>query len=155
MNWKCVRATRIAAWRAPVGLSLVLPMTFALVIAGCSKARNDGRPQPVPVSGKVVFEGKPISGAVVAFAPQDHTYAATARTDAEGAFKLQTFDVADGAVPGKFRVVVYKVDVLELPGGSVRETHHLPVPYRNVETTKLEVVVLAEGKNDVNLELVK
>lgn len=133
---------------------------FALVLAisaaagsGCGKAPTDRRPRPVPVSGTVVFDGAPSAGAVVMFAPQDHQYAASARTAEDGTFRLQTFAPDDGAVPGKYRVVVYKVDVIDLPNGGVREDQHLPRLYHDKESTPLAAVVSADGKNDITLTL--
>jgi hypothetical protein len=77
----------------------------------------NGRPNPVPVSGTVLYKQQPCADAKIVFASQDHQYAAYAQTDGSGRFTLQMFDPADGAIPGHFKVVVTKFEVKELPDG--------------------------------------
>ncbi|HZZ29562.1 MAG TPA: hypothetical protein VFE46_16315 [Pirellulales bacterium] len=77
------------------------------VTVGCS----DGRPTRVPVSGKVLIDGKPVTHGYVLFAP-DHSRAATGALDKDGKFVLSCFDYGDGAVPGVHHVAVISLEQL-------------------------------------------
>jgi hypothetical protein len=59
------------------------------------------------VTGSLVVDGKPADGATLLFHPQDATGGslATATTDASGNFSLVS-DLAQGVVPGKYKVCV-------------------------------------------------
>jgi hypothetical protein len=72
-----------------------------LVAGGC------GGKGPVPVQGTVKLDGKPLAGASVQFIARDEGGRdATGTTDANGVFRLSTFRAGDGALPGKYKVVV-------------------------------------------------
>lgn len=86
-----------------------LPLAMALV--GCGGAGDGNRPARVPATGTVLLDNQPLTDATVVFIPQDHSYGASARTDNAGRFELQTFETADGAVPGTFQVTVRKFEM--------------------------------------------
>ena len=132
---------------------LILLLTIFISI-GCGKQTVDGRPQPVPVSGVVKYKQEACADAQLVFAPEDHQYAAYARTDSQGRFQLQTFDPGDGAVPGRFKVVVTKFEAIDLPDGGFKETFFLPEKYRNAETSGLTATVPPEGTNTIEIDLV-
>lgn len=72
------------------------------------------RPPLYPVAGTLVFEGKPVSGAVVTFVSQPEEdgreYLAVSSTDRDGRFWIRTFSTyGDGAVPGMHRVKLEKL----------------------------------------------
>jgi hypothetical protein len=82
-----------------VGLTILL---FAA--AGC------GRRLPVPVSGTVTLNGKPIEGATVTFhvlGDDKEGRPASGTTDRTGTFHLKTGDEV-GARPGEYKVVIIK-----------------------------------------------
>src|SRR5262245_43879983 len=73
-----------------------------LVAAGCG-----GSSGPVPVRGVVKLDGQPIANAAVIFVPQaPGGREAYGSTDANGAFRLTTTKPDDGALPGKYKVVI-------------------------------------------------
>lgn len=95
--------------------SLAVTM-LVVAVAGCAPG---SKMKVVPVSGKVTYKGAAVSGATVTFLPQSEggegskaVHAATAVTDAQGAYKLVTMETMakplDGAVPGKYNVTVTK-----------------------------------------------
>ena len=120
---------------------------------GCGKQVVDGRPALVKVSGTVFHNHEPCSEARVVFAPKNHSYAATAKTDSQGKFTLQTFDPEDGAVPGEYHVAVSKFEVIDLPGGGIKETFLLPQKYRNARLSGLTAAIPAGGTDDIRIEL--
>jgi hypothetical protein len=81
---------------------------FTVLVAGA--AGCDARRTPVPVSGTVMLDGKPVEEATVTFHPLNDDKEgrlATGQTDKTGTFRLKTGN-EDGAVPGEYKVVVIK-----------------------------------------------
>jgi hypothetical protein len=81
-----------------------LLLSVPLVVAGCGPKR----PEVVPASGLVTFEGGPVAGAQVTFMAPSAARAAYAVTDDAGVFVLSTFGKADGAAPGTHVVTIAK-----------------------------------------------
>lgn len=123
-----------------------------LILAGCS-SDVPGRPKPVPVDGKLLWEGKPVEGATVVFMPEDHGFAAAGRTDSEGRFRVQTFNKDDGAVPGKFKIAVRKFEFLYPPGGGEIEQQLLPLVYCNPVKSGLTATIEDIPLNNVLVDL--
>jgi hypothetical protein len=74
---------------------------FLLLVFGCTRSGL------APVRGVVKLDGMPLAGASVLFLAQDDGGRdARGGTDAEGVFRLSTFQPNDGALPGKYKVVV-------------------------------------------------
>lgn len=68
-----------------------------------------GRPKVYPVSGKVLFEGQPATGAVVVFhsvGQEDKADLPHAVVAADGTFQVTTFRKNDGAPRGRYHVTV-------------------------------------------------
>jgi len=74
-------------------------------------------PETIPVTGAVMYKGKPIEGAEVAFWGQGAPRAATGITDAEGKFSLSMFDINDGCLAGENVVTITKVDGAKAASG--------------------------------------
>ena len=84
---------------------------LALVItaaAGCGGG-------PVPVRGRVLLDDVPVPGATVLLVPEQGGHPANGRTDANGVFRLTTFKPNDGALPGRYTVVVTKTEAIPPP----------------------------------------
>jgi hypothetical protein len=94
----------------------ILTLTLCFVVAallGC----GDGRPARVPVSGKVVIDGKPLTLGAVRFTPEQGRQA-TGEIQRDGSFTLTTFDPNDGVVTGTHVVTVHARE--DLGGTKVR-----------------------------------
>jgi len=77
-------------------------LAAVLAAAGCG-----GGTGPVPVRGVVKLDGQPVVNASVVFIPQNPGgREAYGSTDANGAFRLTTTKPDDGALPGKYKVVI-------------------------------------------------
>ena len=85
-----VRIARISPW------PLVL-----LLLAGC----GSGHPETAPVSGKITYDGNPVTQGKIVFYPE-HGRSATGQIGPDGSYTLTTFDQGDGAVLGKHRVTI-------------------------------------------------
>jgi hypothetical protein len=120
----------------------------ALAGGGCGKNRA-----PVyPVTGKVLVKGQPAEGAFLVFHPKEagdkDTPRPYATTDADGSFKLTTFDTGDGAPAGDYRVTVVwrpkPKSTMEAEGPD-----RLGDRYGNAASSPIQATV---GKGPTNLE---
>lgn len=131
------------------------------LLVGCNSASVSGT---VPVSGKVTYKGAPVEGAIVTFVPEGEGRTATATTRAGGVFSLTTVDAA-GAMPGKYKVTVDKVEYG--PGSTLsmeaaakgnpaegQAKRVLPAKYAKAASTPLAIEVPSGGKKDIDLPLV-
>ncbi len=85
----------------------------SLFAFGC----GDKKLKTYPVSGVVTYNGTPVDGATIVFAPTKEGVgdAASAKTDAKGEYKLTTANGRDGAgtTPGEYSVIIKKVSFVE------------------------------------------
>jgi hypothetical protein len=153
--------------RSPNRTCLTL-LTASLALVGCGETDKwtADRPKPVPAMGTVLLDQKPVEGATIVFQPDGggHTRAATGVTDAAGEFRLQTYDPNDGAVPGKFKVTVTKVEVESTAASEESNVNDssaptsewlIPKKYGNSATSGLKAEVTEGGENDFTFELKK
>ncbi len=93
-------------------LSVLVGASVACGLAGCSASIS--LPATAPVTGKVLYKGKPLAGVLVTFHPQFDMGAVdfmpSGVTDRAGQFMLSTATAGDGAPPGAYAVTfVYPV----------------------------------------------
>jgi hypothetical protein len=90
-----------------IGLLIVSLCAFAL--AGCG-SRDLARQETYPVRGRVLLYGEPARYVRIRLEPETpgEGLACDSATDGDGAFELRTYsnDTPDGAVPGRYRVVL-------------------------------------------------
>lgn len=85
---------------------------FTGLLAGCSQDGPQWKIDPQPVSGQVLYDGKPAAGVNVGLLPIDAPMPPAipsnprAVTDASGNFKITTFKEDDGACEGKYQVLM-------------------------------------------------
>ncbi len=143
--------------------SLALSLLVTLAGSGCC-----GRRELVPVSGTVLFQGKPVNGAQVSLLAPGAPRNAAGMTDGAGRFTLTTFKPGDGALPGEHRVIVSKWETVAAtgrsPGGRrapdggnmgnyVQPKSLLPARYENPELSELRVTVESGAPMDLVIEL--
>jgi hypothetical protein len=114
-----------------VGRSTIL-LTMLVLSAGC----NDGKPTRVPVSGKVLIDGKPVPLGSIIFAPQG-ARASGGAIDKDGHFVLTCYEHGDGAVLGAHRVSVTAAQ--HLSETAIR--WEAPKDYADFKTSGLNVTV--------------
>lgn len=121
-------------------------MAIFAMIPGC----GPDYPETIPVSGTVTLDGQPVAGAAVVFTPEEGQKA-TGTTDASGRFELSSFQLGDGAVPGRHRVTVAKTTVDS--GDEEKVVFLIPQEYGNLQTSELVCDVQKEmGPVQFNLE---
>jgi uncharacterized protein (TIGR03000 family) len=111
-----------------------------------------GKPKLYPVHGRVVVDGKPAGGAVVALAPTDAamTDRPAAVTKEDGSFALATFKDNDGAPAGEYVVTVVwptKAD------GAARPEDRLKNRYGDATKSSLRATVKPQDNELPPLEL--
>lgn len=146
---------------------MFLSGTLALfVVTGCGGGPD--RPQTVPVSGTVTYNGEPVADANVTFYPEEGR-PASGKTDAQGRFdSLTTFEPGDGAVVGKHTVTVNpSSEVSDEPiesgeayavpgegnGGGGGDESSIPEKYRDKASSDQTFTVEEGGENDFSIEL--
>lgn len=132
-----------------------------VALAGCDQTQ--GLSGLVPAEGTVTFQGAPVEGATVTFAPQGNAMrAAAGMTDAQGKFVLKTIGEQDGVMPGDYMVTVTKFSsesqslsqeemekYIAEHGAppTVEQTNALPEKYERTGTSGLTATV-AEGQSN-------
>lgn len=117
--------------------TIALLAMLAPLAVGC----GDGRPQRVPVSGKVLIDGAPLTQGALRFKP-DEGRVATGAIGPDGTFALMTYEPGDGVVTGRHAVTVHASE--ELNDGSIR--WFVPKKYHHAATSGLSQTV--EGPTD-------
>lgn len=129
-------------------------LAAALLAVGLVGCGNDGRPKTVPVSGKVLVNGKAAEGVSLSFHPlnQPHnSVPGTARSRADGSFDVTSFLPGDGAPPGEYAVTVIWPDRYATdPGGQEYPVgDKLGGAYSRKDSTPIKVTI-REGENHLD-----
>jgi hypothetical protein len=135
---------------------VALALTLLAVSLACSSCYG-ATGQPVfPVHGKVLFQGKPASGALVVLhsvapsTPQQERPRAVVEED--GSFSVTTFAPKDGAPVGNYAVsITWKSKTVKVPGRKgppKKVATNFPRRYENPKTSGL-VVRVQEGPNEL------
>lgn len=163
-----------------VGLQIRMQWMFAIILFGACGCGGGGagRPDLVPVTGTVMYNGKPIAGASVSFWKEGAPRPAAGITDSDGKFSLSMFDPNDGAMVGENVITVSKAaavaptssdDMSAMLNDPTKRTMmmekqndknktkedvkpEVPVKYGDRKTTPLKETVAASG-NEFLLQL--
>lgn len=127
-------------------------MSAAILAVGCSKRNHE----LVPVTGKAVYEGKPLRFGSVMFQPE-WGQPATAEIQPDGSFRLVTRGEGDGAAVGLNRVRIACFEAQD-PTSSVSASDTLgrlliPARYLSFQSSGFSVEVLPKANEPVLLEL--
>lgn len=115
--------------RSAACVTLVAVVVLAL---GCGRKG----PRPVPVSGTVTVDGKPLAGGALTVAPENGR-AAGGRIGTDGRFVLSTWIEGDGVAPGTHRVEV----IAATPLSGNRRQWLVPKKVRSLATSPLRLAV--------------
>lgn len=135
-------------------------LCFGLALAVTVGCNSSSSLPTVPVTGQVLLDGIPVSGAEIVFMNKDRREGkpASAITDEQGNFKLTTYlnakERPEGALPGDYDVVFKKLEVL---AGTAEEMGGIgnlqTMPQGNIEAARkarqqATKDMLATGKRD-------
>jgi len=157
--------------------ALLVVLTGAALssLSGCG---DDGLARRYSVSGKVSYKGEPVQKGKISFSPEDSTGRGASGDIVDGSYSLTTQDPGDGALPGKYKVVVdsrqideallksetekfaakrkiegLKVIPQEVQGKVLSQAKSLtPLKYLSPQSSPLSVEVKAES-NTINITL--
>jgi hypothetical protein len=122
---------------------------FAMALVGCG-GEGAARLPVHPVEGVVTRDGKPLANALVALHPKTpqagHEIAPRAQTDANGQFKVTTYDTNDGAPEGEYAVTVQYYQLIQ-NGTSSEPGPNVLSPKISLPSTTDIVVKVASGPN--------
>ena len=141
-------------------------LVLGVFILGCAQKGDPNRPKTAPVAGTVTYKGQAVEGATVMFVSASASgRGAVGKTDASGRFTMTTFASGDGAIPGSYRVAIYKTSVEGAPAegatgkagaepsaGTIKD--HLPAKYKEASSSGLTADVGDSGVKDLKFDLV-
>ncbi len=137
-----IRSRRVLSVTAMAGL---------LLLGGCGDSRS-----LAPVTGRVLYNGKPLTSGTVFFQPEAGQ-PATGEIQPDGAFTLRTRGEGDGAVVGRNKV---RVTCYETPAGGAAEQGEavlgrllIPKRYTDYETSGLVVEVPPDPEKPIEITL--
>ncbi len=105
-------------------------------------------PKPVPASGQVLLDGKPLPGVTVSFhrhiaataTEKERTaFVADALTDADGKFTPSTAKAFDGLPEGEYAVTLFQTESGKYNTSQLKEKNLLPAKSAGVATSGLKV----------------
>lgn len=136
-----------------MGCNLFAVVFLLLGCLGCGP--DDGRVRVYSVNGKVLVNGQPAEGARVVFYPTtpaepgQKVPTPSATTDASGEYRLDSYEVEDGAPAGEFKVtVVWPEPPPANATGEFDLKDRLRGRYSNPQTTQLTATV-EEGGGEI------
>lgn len=138
--------------RSAAGVAIVFLVTLSLSL-GCGRKG----PRPVPVSGTVTVDGKPLAGGGITVAPEKGR-AAGGRIGPDGRFELSSWQPADGVAPGTHRVEVIATKPLSgnrrqwLVPKKVRSLATSPLRLEVTEPTTGAVIAIETGGETLEIE---
>lgn len=114
-----------------------------LYTIGCKNTR----PSRVPVSGRVLLDGKPLPCGHVRFVPKNGR-ASTAKIDKDGRFTLTCFAENDGAVVGTHQVEVSASEAIS----ETQSRLYTPEKYGSAETSGI-VLEVKDATDNLEIKL--
>jgi len=121
----------------------LLLWVLLMMPAGCS----DGRPVLVNVSGKVVFQGQPLTAGSVSMIPAgDNDFqgdAPSSQLQLDGQFEMKTFPWGAGVTPGRYTVILSSelANRIRRPDYGLAEKSPLKVIVPNEGISNMEIVI--------------
>lgn len=126
------RARQWTAWF--LGALVVSPFALCVDLVGPSRA--------APVTGRVTFSGRPVSGMLICL-DSEGNHSAFARLESDGTFRLINMNwLGDRALEGRFHAHLHSMD----------DGRTLPAKFDDSRTSGLEVTV-TPGWNDIHIDL--
>jgi hypothetical protein len=142
---------RTAAGR-PGSIAVVAALVLVSSLVGCGRSG----PEMASVSGKVMYQGKPVPKGTIAFIPVSASgRTATGAIGPDGSYRLQTEEPADGAQLGEYKVTISAHDepVLDYtPAVPVKPKLLVPAQYEDPEKSELKKTVV-RGSNIFDFDL--
>jgi hypothetical protein len=122
---------------------VIIAAVISAALSGC----GDSLPKRVPVSGRVLIDGKPLEYGTIQVVP-DKDRPATGQLGPGGKFTLTTFKEGDGCVLGKHKVAVISREIKSADS----QMWHAPKKYILPDTSGIEVEITGP-RDDLEINL--
>jgi hypothetical protein len=122
-------------------------LAAAVFASVTSSGCGDKRPARVPVSGRVLIDGKPLTQGNIKFVPTGGR-PSSGKMNGEGRFTLTCYDGEDGAIPGTHRVAVSASKIMS----ESKIQWFAPKKYADFRTSGLSFDI-KEPTDDLTIEL--
>jgi hypothetical protein len=136
--------------QAALGVGILLVVAL---IVGCSRA---GSAPTSKVTGTIKHKGAPLANVNVTFTP-DEGRPGTGTTDAQGQYSITTFELNDGAVPGRHRVTITPGGETPMPESPQEAARGPAAPfaakYMQLDKTDLTAQVESGKSNQFDFDL--
>ncbi len=139
---RSIYATDHASRRAAGTLRWPCLLVFSLAIAGC----GDKGPQLVEVSGKVSYQGSPVTQGTIHLGPAEGspgTRPGVGNIDSTGHYTIRSLPGRDGIAPGNYLVTIQSYTGSHLEGNV---KYLVPQKYTDAEKSGLVLEVPADSK---------
>jgi hypothetical protein len=128
-----------------------LPLVTLVILTGCNRS-----PKMLPVTGKVIYNGKPLEFGAVMFQPPSGQ-PAQGKIQSDGTFSLSTYRLNDGAVLAKHKVRIacyesMRPGAVKGPGEAALGKPLVPEKYTLVDQSGLTADV-DENNHEFTFEL--
>ena len=126
-----------------INRNIITLLVGLLAYAPWSTGCGPSAPPSGSISGKVVYNGQPLTSGVVTLIDEESGVGASVELDSSGGYFIQSIRA------GKYKVAVHNVPP---PPGAKFVKLNIPEKYQDIQTSGLSVTV-EEGKNTADLEL--
>ena len=129
-----------------------------LALALCPGCGSRSAPRTIGVSGRVTYQGKPVTSGTIIFHPLkpaegSPSRPATGQLQSDGTYELSTFSPGDGAVPGEYGISITSLLSGPTPDNpQAAKVYAIPRKYTSPLTSGLTATVPAEGKEPLVME---
>jgi hypothetical protein len=104
-------------------LRVLFPFFVLGIIVGCTQKHSDGMPRLYKTEITIIQDGKPLEGTLVSLMPssvQDN-WAAGGNTNTKGSASLFVHGKYEGTVPGKYKIIITKMEDEPVPTDKMTE----------------------------------
>jgi hypothetical protein len=124
---------------------------LAMALLACAACSGSDHKPLFPAEGKVLFQARPATGALVylyAMNSEEKTALRPhARVGEDGSYRLSTYEPEDGVPAGTYLVAVFWTKPSKLGGDECDNL--LPPKYWNPATSGIPPVTITEGTNEL------
>ena len=132
-------------------LSVLVALALAPIVAGCGRGEVLGR-----ITGKVTFQGEPVSEGIILFRNKPKAIYMTADLKPDGTYVVRRAS-GEGLPPGDYEVMI-QPPLEDAPMGpaleppKIKPYPNIPQKYRSYESSGLSVTV-HEGENPFDVDM--
>lgn len=136
-----------------IGCYCLLSLIMSLMNTGCGGGVDDA-PEVAPVTGTVIWNGKPLDEGTIVFHPASGRSASGTIKGGE-IIEVTTTVKGDGAPVGENQVTVFATKPDPKDTSGMGTISLIPARYNDVKKSGLKATIKGDAENEVNFDLVK